>query len=145
MRTTDAAKEIRTALKTAFPGVKFSVRSGSSINIGWTDGPTSKQVAQYAGKYESISRDERSGEILCGGNTFVFYTRDLSARVLAFAAKQVPSNAVGHEIEYWTNRATSCVQVLASGQLLQWDEYSVGRIARDAARRPALSLVSAGQ
>ena len=45
----ETAKLIRQALKEAFPGVKFSVRSstyggGASITVGWTDGPTSDQV-----------------------------------------------------------------------------------------------------
>jgi hypothetical protein len=47
--TAEAAKMIRVALKRAFPGVKFSVRSdryagGSSVSIGWTDGPTDEAV-----------------------------------------------------------------------------------------------------
>lgn len=47
--TTETAKLIRAQLKAAFPGQKFSVRSdkyagGSSITVGWTDGPTTKQV-----------------------------------------------------------------------------------------------------
>ena len=47
--TTDTAKLIRAQLKAKFPGVKFSVRSdiysgGSSIRVGWTDGPTGDDV-----------------------------------------------------------------------------------------------------
>lgn len=43
--TTNTAKLIRVALKARFPKTKFSVRSdkyagGSSIRVGWTDGPT---------------------------------------------------------------------------------------------------------
>jgi hypothetical protein len=46
---TETAKLIRAQLKNAFPGQKFRVRSdryagGSSINIDWVDGPTTKQV-----------------------------------------------------------------------------------------------------
>jgi hypothetical protein len=45
----ETAKLIRTALKKNFPGIKFSVRSntyagGASIDVGWTDGPTGKEV-----------------------------------------------------------------------------------------------------
>lgn len=45
----DTAKLIRTKLKAAFPGVKFSVRSnvysgGASIDVSWTDGPTHDMV-----------------------------------------------------------------------------------------------------
>lgn len=44
-----AAKEIRAILKESFPRVKFSVRSesysgGSSIDINYTDGPTTEKV-----------------------------------------------------------------------------------------------------
>lgn len=45
----ETAKLIRTALKRAFPGFKFSVRSetyagGASIDVTWTDGPTNALV-----------------------------------------------------------------------------------------------------
>ena len=45
----ETAKLVRTALKHAFPGTKFSVRSetysgGASINVKWTDGPTRADV-----------------------------------------------------------------------------------------------------
>lgn len=43
----DTAKLIRKQLKLRFPGIKFSVRSDhNSINIGWIDGPTGKQVEE---------------------------------------------------------------------------------------------------
>jgi hypothetical protein len=50
------AKLVRVALKKAFPGIKFSVRSsvysgGASIRVGWTDGPSSKAVKAVAGAY----------------------------------------------------------------------------------------------
>ncbi len=45
----ETAKIIRSELKAAFPGVKFSVRSdrysmGSHIDVRWTDGPSKKAV-----------------------------------------------------------------------------------------------------
>jgi len=54
----DTAKLVRRALKRAFPGQKFRVRSrsysgGASISVRWTDGPTEPEVraivAPYAG------------------------------------------------------------------------------------------------
>ena len=47
----ETARIIRKALKNKFEGTKFSVRSdknagGASINISWTDGPTSKEVEE---------------------------------------------------------------------------------------------------
>ncbi|MBE2198092.1 MAG: methyltransferase [Anaerolinea sp.] len=56
----EQAKHIRNALKKAFPGVKFSVRSdrysmGSSVDVKWLDGPTAAEVdrvlAPYSGKH----------------------------------------------------------------------------------------------
>lgn len=57
-----AAKNIRTELKRAFPGVKFSVRSesysgGNAVRVSWTDGPTSQQVEKITGKYSGGSFD----------------------------------------------------------------------------------------
>ena len=51
------AANIRTELKRAFPGVKFSVTSksfsmGCSIGVRWTDGPTVDQVEAVVNKYE---------------------------------------------------------------------------------------------
>jgi hypothetical protein len=45
----DTARLIRSALKLAFPGVPFSVRStsysgGSSVRVHWTDGPSKAHV-----------------------------------------------------------------------------------------------------
>lgn len=55
--TTETAKLIRKSLKEAFPGVKFSVCShkyagGSSINVRWTDGPTTEQVDEIVNRFE---------------------------------------------------------------------------------------------
>jgi hypothetical protein len=52
-----AAKAIKQELKKTFPGIKFSVRSdnfsmGDSVHIGWTDGPTVKQVDTVVDKYQ---------------------------------------------------------------------------------------------
>lgn len=62
LSTTDTAKVIRKALKRAFPKVKFSVRSdsysgGSSIDVSWTDGPTSDQVDEVVKRYAGATFD----------------------------------------------------------------------------------------
>jgi hypothetical protein len=51
-----AGKNIRIELGRAFPGVKFAVRSsrfsgGNSLDVSWTDGPTTQQVDDIIGKY----------------------------------------------------------------------------------------------
>lgn len=53
----ETAKLMRKALKAAFPAVKFSVRSssyagGASIDVGYTDGPTSARVSEVAKQFE---------------------------------------------------------------------------------------------
>lgn len=58
----DTAKLVRKSLRADFPGVKFSVRSstyagGASIDVGWEDGPTSKQVDATLHLYEGASFD----------------------------------------------------------------------------------------
>jgi len=52
-----AAKLIKAELQEAFPGIKFSVTSdsfsmGDSVDIRWTDGPTTKEVDAISGKYQ---------------------------------------------------------------------------------------------
>ena len=53
----ETAKLLRSALAESFPSVKFAVRSkvysgGASIDVSWTDGPTSDQVHSITGKLE---------------------------------------------------------------------------------------------
>lgn len=57
-----AAKRIRTDLKRAFPGVKFSVKSesfagGNAVDISWIDGPTDSQVSAITNQYQYGSFD----------------------------------------------------------------------------------------
>ena len=48
-----AARNMRRLLKTAFPGVKFSIRSDySSARINWEDGPTKDQVHAIVGQFD---------------------------------------------------------------------------------------------
>lgn len=53
----NCAAAIRTELKTAFPGIKFSVTCenfsmGDSVDIRWEDGPTTKEVEEFTSKYQ---------------------------------------------------------------------------------------------
>lgn len=59
---TEAARHLRAALKSAFPGVKFSVRSsrysmGCSIDVAWTDGPSRAAVAPVADRFQGKDFD----------------------------------------------------------------------------------------
>lgn len=58
----DTAKLVRKALKEAFPGQKFSVRSstysmGASINVSWTDGPQTADVDKVIGCFAGSGFD----------------------------------------------------------------------------------------
>jgi len=58
----ETAKLVRAALKAAFPGVTFSIRSksysmGASISVRWTDGPTEKDVERITGEYRGATFD----------------------------------------------------------------------------------------
>ncbi len=86
------AKNIRTELRAAFPGVKFSVTSevysgGCSIRVGWEDGPTVKQVEAIADKYaegifnsmEDIYESSRDPWTdIFGGAKYVTTSREVS-------------------------------------------------------------------
>ena len=90
----ETAKIVRTALKQAFPATKFSVRSksysgGASIDISWTDGPTSAQVKKIADKLEGATFDGMTdykggkthlynGEAVHFGADFIFECREYS-------------------------------------------------------------------
>ena len=87
----ETAKLIRKALKEAFPGVKFSVRShtysmGASINVSWNDGPTAADVEPVAEAFQGATFDgmtdykggvvhEFNGETVHFGADFIFCRR----------------------------------------------------------------------
>lgn len=62
LSVTETAKLMRDALRSAFPGVRFSVRSdfyagGASIRVRWTDGPTLAAVDRVVKVYEGATFD----------------------------------------------------------------------------------------
>lgn len=87
MKTIDAvdvAKLVRVELKTAFPGVKFTVKTKrtSSIRVGWVDGPTYAAVQAVVGKYEGAefdpTQDLKTYNDTPYGNDFIFFDREFS-------------------------------------------------------------------
>lgn len=112
----DTAKLIRKALRESFPGVKFSVRcdryaGGASIDVRWTDGPTTPQVDRVAGAFEGSYFDgsidykgslyhSLDGEPVHLGPDFVFTNRETTEAaivtaiieaVMEFGAYNVPT------------------------------------------------------
>lgn len=116
----DTAKLVREALKTAFPKIKFSVKSktysgGASITIRWTDGPTSKDVEAVTGKYAGASFDgmidlksyhtsELGGERVHFGADYVFTSREFSPEFLRRRAEKVHHRYGGELVEIKVNQ-----------------------------------------
>jgi Large polyvalent protein associated domain 29 len=102
LSTAATAALVRKAVKTAHPGVKFSVRSktyagGASIDVSWTDGPTVPQVEATAKLYQGATFDgmtdsthyhdsllstDDGAEVVSYGTDFVFCNRRLSAEFI---------------------------------------------------------------
>lgn len=88
---------IRKALKEAFPAVKFTVRkSGSSVNVGWIDGPNCDQVEavarHFSGSYfdgmidyEGSIKHMVDGQVVRMGIKYVFCQRSHSPAAIAAA------------------------------------------------------------
>lgn len=99
----NGAANIRIELKRAFPSVKFSVkietRGTSSINIHWTDGPTTAMVEKFTAKYQEghfngmediYERDhENQFPDIFGGARYVFENRRESPELIQKAAKEL--------------------------------------------------------
>lgn len=113
----DPAKNMRAALKRAFPGVKFSVRRPhySSIDVRWTDGPTSEAVSAIADRFEAGHFD---GMTDCyeysrapwsetfGSVRYVHCTRDYSDALIGRAIAEAVAeygNTEAPTIEQWRN------------------------------------------
>lgn len=86
------AKNIRIELKRHFPEISFGVTSSySSVNVTWTDGPSTRKVKAIIDKYEDhvtdISGDFRDYDPslfnrVFGGCNYVFENRDISKETL---------------------------------------------------------------
>jgi hypothetical protein len=101
----DTAKELRKALKAAFPDQKFSVRShsyagGASIDVRYVDGPDEGAVKAVADQFSGAAFDgmidlksyhssHHNGEEVHWGADFVFVTREFSQAVEEKAKKIV--------------------------------------------------------
>jgi hypothetical protein len=111
----DTAKLLRQALKEAFTGVKFTVKSktysgGASINVGWTDGPNSAQVKAVTDSFEGAYFDggidykgsrfhKLDGEDVHFGANFIFENRSHSDDMVARAIDAVVKEFGGCEMK----------------------------------------------
>jgi len=111
MSGTDTAKLLRKDLKMLFPKTKFSVRTGggsmsTAINVGWNDGASQERVKKVLDKHSKIDYDRASGEILGGGNTFIFGNRKVSDKWQNKIQKRVEKkwgNSV-HNEDHWARQ-----------------------------------------
>ena len=99
----ETAKMVRTALRNAFPAVKFRVKSsrysgGASIDVRWVDGPTEAQVRMVTALYEGsvfdgmtdskgyvrtlLAEEGELPEIVHFGADYVFGHRSVSGEAL---------------------------------------------------------------
>jgi DNA-binding CsgD family transcriptional regulator len=100
----ELAALVRKALKQSFPGVKFSVRTdrysmGSSVNVSWTDGPTSNQVDEILDIYRDVdgTRNDDTEIMRCNAldgepvrfGSYVFGHRQHSDTFIASVKKSV--------------------------------------------------------
>lgn len=101
----ETAALVRQALKEAFAGVKFSVKSktysgGASITVSWTDGPNAVQVESvtqgFKGSYVDGSIDYKGsvyhmldGQPVSLGADFIFTSRNHSAEAIEAAISRV--------------------------------------------------------
>lgn len=112
IESTQVAKMIRTSLKEAYPGVKFSVvtrkyAGGASIDVRWKDGPSTAQVNdiihRYSGGYFDGMQDLKENyvhqlgdeEVLFGAD-FIFANREFSRALVQKACYLVYSKYKGN-------------------------------------------------
>lgn len=105
-----AAKNCRIELKAAFPGVKFSVRTsrfsgGDSMDVQWTDGPTSDQVSAIVDRYsagrfngsdDSYNYSENAWTAAFGDAKYVHTKRDDSDMAIESAIRTVRAKYAGN-------------------------------------------------
>ena len=142
--TTDTAKLIRAALKESFPGIKFSVKSdqysgGSSIRVGWIDGPSAAMVEAVAkvfkGSYFDSSQDYKGstyaifdGLVTSFGPDYVFCSRENSTDAARRAAAQVARKYGPSLADYDRSRLISEAMYRHSFYLAPRKSKTAGRV-----------------
>jgi len=102
-----AVTNMRVSLKKSFPKVKFSVRQQyyGSVDVRWTDGPTSSQVQKIIGRFqeghfdgmEDIYRNEhKPWTEMFGGAKYVSTYRDVSDAILQIGLDRLYEQLAGN-------------------------------------------------
>lgn len=135
----ETAKMVRQALKEAFPGGKFSVKSktyrgGASINVNWTDGPNNAQVEAVANVFEGGYFDGMTDykgsvysmvdcEVVKFGADFIFCNRDYSDKAIQRGIDRFYAKYVGNFSQF--NIAKPTVEQYRRGDL--WTVQVIGQ------------------
>jgi hypothetical protein len=144
----ETAALVRQALREAFPGVRFAVRSktyagGASINVGWTDGPTANAVKGIVGRFEGAYFDgmtdykgalfnQLDGEEVRFGADYIFTNRALTIEVLTDCINAVrlqygldaEIEVIRGEYDNYVGNMTIAEETVARG----FDEYTIRRL-----------------
>lgn len=88
--TKDTAKLLRTALKNAFPGVKFSVRMSTGtasawMRVTWSDGPTDLDVRAITRQYEGRSFNSMTDSYDNNGSALVAFDGEEMPRIVHYS------------------------------------------------------------
>ncbi|EJW14312.1 hypothetical protein M5X00_23195 [Paenibacillus alvei] len=131
----ETAKKIRSMLKQAYPGIKFSVRSstysmGSSVDVHWVDGPLTEEVDKILNRFKSGYFDgmedmyistgyEWEGKIVSGAK-YISGTRSLSdyrkSKILKELQERYEPDPYGeYYVRHWTEAEKGLIE---SGVLL---------------------------
>jgi hypothetical protein len=153
----ETAKLVRAALKEAFPGVKFSVKSstyagGASINVAYTDGPSASQVEGIAKAfqgsyfdgmtdYKGSNYNSLDGQQVRFGADFVFVNRKFTAPTLTGIVVDV-CNKYGFDNEIlidgggeYFGAYIKAVGPNADSEARGFTTYDIDRIIREAASK----------
>ncbi len=128
LTTAETAKIIRKALKEAFQGVKFSVKSeNSTVSITWTDGPNVDQVKSVVGHLKAAYFDSsidyqgsiyhmHQGQQISLGADFLSFKREYSDASIQRAIDRVYREYAGNFKDSDQEKAT--VAEFRAGQLM---------------------------
>jgi Large polyvalent protein associated domain 29 len=164
----ETAVYVRKALKKHFPGMKFSVRSktysgGASIDVSWTDGPTSGAVDEVIKRFAGATFDgmidlksyvdgeftvedepEQDGQLVSWGADYVFAQRNFSpefkatleAEIAAVAGEPFDATKKMHAVVNWDYEGDERVPKLV-GPMVDASEWGSDLFWRWASGREA--------
>jgi len=121
----DLKKEIITKLN--LKASDISVRYDGSYRVTIKTWIPLSKVEEIAKSRESYQRDDRTGEILCGGNTFVFVDYDYKLELteeLINAVKSLPVITWGQGYTSDSSKYYHYSRMLA--EILNWDQKDAG-------------------